>query len=346
QGIPDACDEAELAALVLPYSGVVGTRLIRDRHTGGHRGFGFIDFGSVDAAKAMMDGCLQSGGLTLGGRQLVLDYTQSLAPGTGEAGGGSVGGAAGHQDWLCDMCSSVNFARRLECFQCSSARPANPRKVPVDLDGPSPVLKVSCVEANTGEDVLAQLFASVAAVKDIRLVCDRYTGAPRHFGFVEFHSIADATRALHSLQHAVPPSQSAPLRLCYARDRPFNTDAAAAAAAAAAAELLAAAAATSITTSTDPAYVPPTSTTQSVAAGARQQGPTAAGLGQEQASAQAGPGTCDAGAGAGPGAEAGVTSSSSDYVLDPSTGYYWVPASGAYWDPGSGFFFFPATGQW
>ncbi|KAJ9526592.1 hypothetical protein QJQ45_017649, partial [Haematococcus lacustris] len=410
KGIPDACDEAELAALVLPYSGVVGTRLIRDRHTGGHRGFGFIDFGSVDAAKAMMDGCLQSGGLTLGGRQLVLDYTQSLAPGTGEAGGGSVGGAAGHQDWLCDMCSSVNFARRLECFQCSSARPANPRKVPVDLDGPSPVLKVSCVEANTGEDVLAQLFASVAAVKDIRLVCDRYTGAPRHFGFVEFHSIADATRALHSLQHAVPPSQSAPLRLCYARDRPLSGSGYAGAGPAVAGgaigtldtlprtSLLACSALPSPTwrslgawgpppghpkslrrsprlmTATQtqqlpppplqllssslqlqpppspPALTrlmcPPPQLAQSAAAGAGQQGPTAAGLGQEQASAQAGPGTCDAGAGAGPGAEAGVTSSSSDYVLDPSTGYYWVPASGAYWDPGSGFFFFPATGQW
>lgn len=32
----------------------------------------------------------------------------------------------------CAACSAVNFARRVECYQCSSVRPANPQRVPLD----------------------------------------------------------------------------------------------------------------------------------------------------------------------------------------------------------------------
>ena len=42
--------------------------------------------------------------------------------------------------------------------------------------------------------------AQHAPVKDIRLVLDRFTGAPRGFAFVHFHSVADASRVLHALQ--------------------------------------------------------------------------------------------------------------------------------------------------
>lgn len=50
--------------------------------------------------------------------------------------------------------------------------------------------------------------AQHAAVKDIRLVQDRFTGAPRGFAFVHFHSVADASRVLHALQVG-------PLVLCF-----------------------------------------------------------------------------------------------------------------------------------
>ena len=39
-----------------------------------------------------------------------------------------------------------------------------------------------------------------SSVKDIRLVLDRFTGAPRGFAFVHFHTVADASRVLHALQ--------------------------------------------------------------------------------------------------------------------------------------------------
>ena len=42
--------------------------------------------------------------------------------------------------------------------------------------------------------------AQHATVKDIRLVLDKFTGAPRGFAFVHFHTVADASRVLHPLQ--------------------------------------------------------------------------------------------------------------------------------------------------
>ena len=47
---------------------------------------------------------------------------------------------------------------------------------------------------------LESLVAHVVAVKDVRLIRDKFTGQPRGFGFMEFHSVQDAARALQLLQ--------------------------------------------------------------------------------------------------------------------------------------------------
>jgi len=39
--------------------------------------------------------------------------------------------------------------RRLECYQCYTARPANPQRVTTDLSEPSNILKVSGLEPQT-----------------------------------------------------------------------------------------------------------------------------------------------------------------------------------------------------
>ena len=56
-------------------------------------------------------------------------------------------------------------------------------------------LLVSCSEGN-----LHMAIAQHSNVKDIRLVLDKFTGIPRGFAFVHFHSVADASRVLHALQ--------------------------------------------------------------------------------------------------------------------------------------------------
>eukprot|EP00210_Caulerpa_lentillifera_P006473 g6185.t1 len=69
-------------------------------------------------------------------------------------------------------------------------------------------------------------------MKEIRMVMDKYTNAPRGFAFAHFFSVADASRALHTFQGCAIETQLTPIKLCYARDRvaPTSTSAAAAAA--------------------------------------------------------------------------------------------------------------------
>ena len=63
------------------------------------------DFASVDDARVLMES-EQRYELAMGGRRLLLDYSH----GAPSRGGGDAGGAAA-LDWICDMCSAVNFAR-------------------------------------------------------------------------------------------------------------------------------------------------------------------------------------------------------------------------------------------
>lgn len=48
--------------------------------------------------------------------------------------------------------------------------------------------------------MLHGMVAQHVSVKEVRLIRDKYTGTARGFSFMEFHSIADAAKALHLLQ--------------------------------------------------------------------------------------------------------------------------------------------------
>lgn len=123
---------------------------------GGHRGYAFVEFGSIEDATAVMAAHNTAPLVIEGGARLQIEYTQwayggggGYAPGgaAGVGGGGGGGGGCGRGpgqalDWVCEMCAAVNFARRMECYQCSAARTATAKRVVADLDGPSTILKV------------------------------------------------------------------------------------------------------------------------------------------------------------------------------------------------------------
>lgn len=212
RGIPEACDEGDLQQLLAGFPGVKAVRLVRNRAGEGgpqHKGYAFVEFDTQANVAVLMETKARFS-LQLAGQQLRVDYTQSLMP---DASAGST------LDWVCQMCSAVNFSRRTECYQCSTARPANPPRVPVDSETPSAVLKVSNLPPHVSEDDLRYHFAGHAAVKDVRLVLDKFTGLPRGLAFVELASVSEAARALAGLQGGSLPGSALPLRLCYARDR-------------------------------------------------------------------------------------------------------------------------------
>uniref|UniRef100_A0A383VFE6 Uncharacterized protein n=1 Tax=Tetradesmus obliquus TaxID=3088 RepID=A0A383VFE6_TETOB len=224
KGLPDDADEADVQHLFAAFPNVQSVKVLRDRLSGNSRGMAFVDFASVDDARVLMES-EQRYDLAMGGRRLLLDYSH----GAPSRGGGDAGGAAA-LDWICDMCSAVNFARRLECYHCYTARPANPQRVTADLNEPSNILKVSGLEPQASEEALYEMLAAVEPnIVDMRVIKDKYTGAPRGFAFVELASIAEAGKVMMACNGKVLQGQRTPLRICYAKAKDRLLGAAAAA---------------------------------------------------------------------------------------------------------------------
>ena len=101
-------------------------RVVKDRHSGQSKGFGFVDFESVEAAQAMVEAARKKE-LKLGDRLLMFHYSKPLPERHAGGGGGGAGGGGGEGegdkqrllDWVCPSCNVTNFARRTECFKVS-----------------------------------------------------------------------------------------------------------------------------------------------------------------------------------------------------------------------------------
>lgn len=60
-------------------------------------------------------------------------------------------------------------------------------------------LYVGNLSSRVTEGDLKDLFGEFGAVTEVKIVNDRFTGKPRGFGFVEFRSSEDASKAIQSL---------------------------------------------------------------------------------------------------------------------------------------------------
>ncbi|KAK8282757.1 hypothetical protein V6Z11_D08G046400 [Gossypium hirsutum] len=207
-------------------------RVIKERTSGISRGFAFIDFPSVGAARSMMDK-IGDDGLVVDGRKLFFDYSKP----TGGTGGPSAHNNAvklGHSnhksttlpsDWMCTICGCVNFARRTACFQCNEPRTNDAPAADISLSGkrgsesvgPTHVLVVRGLDENADEEMLRYEFSKYAPIKDLRLVRDKFTHVSRGFAFVHYHSVGDATKALEATNGTTLEKNGQILRVAYAR---------------------------------------------------------------------------------------------------------------------------------
>lgn len=161
--------------------------------------------------------------LELGGQRLFLEYSR-VATADRESSASSLDSLAA-KDWACSSCGGVNFARRSECYQCSSKRPDNPRWVDsmggMEADTPTSVLVINGLEPHTPEKILSLAIAAIAPVKGeqgLRLVRNKHTLESRGFAFADFYSVSDATKVLTALNGVGIEGQSSKLRVTYARD--------------------------------------------------------------------------------------------------------------------------------
>ncbi|XP_068635162.1 SUPPRESSOR OF ABI3-5-like [Aristolochia californica] len=238
KGLSQKTTEEDLYQILAEWGPLRHVLVIKERNSGISRGFAFIDFPSVGAARKMIDG-IGHDGLIVDGRKLFFEYSSKP---TGGAGGppygqenaikSSYGNGRSFSapcDWMCTICGCVNFARRTSCFQCNEVRTddapaadvATSNPLPMGKrgsdTGPSHVLVVRGLDENADEEMLRYEFSKHAPIKDLRLVRDKFTHVSRGFAFVHFHSVEDATKALEATNGTTLEKNGQNLRVAYAK---------------------------------------------------------------------------------------------------------------------------------
>jgi RNA recognition motif-containing protein len=84
--------ESRLREMFAPYGAVQSALLITDRDTGRSKGFGFVEMGSDQEAKAAIDGM---SGRMVDGRSLTVNEAKPKEARSGGSGGGGRGGYGG-----------------------------------------------------------------------------------------------------------------------------------------------------------------------------------------------------------------------------------------------------------
>ncbi|XP_057477903.1 SUPPRESSOR OF ABI3-5-like isoform X2 [Actinidia eriantha] len=236
KGLSQKTTEEDLYQILAEWGPLRHVRVIKERNSGISRGFAFIDFPSVGAARAMMDK-LGDDGLIVDDRNLFFEYSKP----TWGAGGQSLGTdnalKSGHtnyksinvpSDWMCTICGCINFARRTSCFQCNEPRTddappadmASSNPTPMGKKGeagPTHVLVVRGLDENADEEMLRYEFSKHAPIKDLRLVRDKFTHVSRGFAFVHFHTVEDAIKALEATNGTALEKNGQILRVAYAK---------------------------------------------------------------------------------------------------------------------------------
>ncbi|GFZ16570.1 suppressor of abi3-5 [Actinidia rufa] len=237
KGLSQKTTEEDLYQILAEWGPLRHVRVIKERNSGISRGFAFIDFPSVGAARAMMDK-LGDDGLVVDDRNLFFEYSSKPTWG---AGGQSLGTdnalKSGHtnyksinvpSDWMCTICGCINFARRTSCFQCNEPRTddappadmASSNPTPMGKKGeagPTHVLVVRGLDENADEEMLRYEFSKHAPIKDLRLVRDKFTHVSRGFAFVHFHTVEDAIKALEATNGTALEKNGQILRVAYAK---------------------------------------------------------------------------------------------------------------------------------
>ncbi|KAL5544951.1 hypothetical protein UlMin_008735 [Ulmus minor] len=237
KGLSQKTNEEDLYQILAEWGPLRHVRVIKERNSGISRGFAFIDFPSVGAARAMMDK-LGDDGLFVDGRKLFFEYSSKPTGGAGGSFGQEGATKSGHashkgitvpSDWMCTSCAYINFARRTSCFQCNEPRsedapladisPSNPSSLGKKGSeaGPTHVLVVRGLDENADEEMLRYEFSKHAPIKDLRLVRDKFTHVSRGFAFVHFHSVEDATKALEATNGTALEKNGQILRVAYAK---------------------------------------------------------------------------------------------------------------------------------
>lgn len=330
KGLSTKSTEEDLYQLLAEWGPLNHVRVIREQNSGISRGFAFIDFPTVGAARTMMNR-IEHDGIIVDGRKLIFRYStpRAVVPRRQEnASRRGFGGNIVPSDWICTICGCINFARRTSCFQCNEPKTNDSPSADVGLSnstlgkrssesGPTHVLVVRGLEEDADEEMIRYEFSKHAPIKDLRLVRDKFTHVSRGFAFVHFFSVEDATKALEATNGAILDKNGKILRVAYAKS--VHGSGTGLPASSHASNLAAAAIeAAAFSQQYDGAGWAPKEYNHDE----KQTGGQAQGIGEMASAPQSG------------------------YVWDEASGYYYDAASGYYYDGNSGLYYDSNSGLW
>jgi RNA recognition motif-containing protein len=90
--LPFSTTDTELRSMFEPFGQVDSAQVVIDRETGRSRGFGFVEMGNDEEAKAAIN---QVNGQAINGRPLTVNEAKPREPRSGGFGGGGGGGRGG-----------------------------------------------------------------------------------------------------------------------------------------------------------------------------------------------------------------------------------------------------------
>ncbi|TVU32711.1 hypothetical protein EJB05_24459 [Eragrostis curvula] len=183
KGLSLKTNDDDLYQILAQWGPLRSVRVIKERNSGMSRGFAFIDFPTVEAARRMMEGTGENG-LEIDGRNVYFEYSSKPTSGMS-------GSAPGQENF-----TKSTYGSRT---------------------GPTHVLVVRGLDENADEEMLRYEFAKYAPIKDIRLVRDKFTHVSRGFAFVHFHSVEEATKALEATNGITLEKNGQVLRVAYAK---------------------------------------------------------------------------------------------------------------------------------
>ncbi|KAL2212401.1 RNA-binding domain-containing protein [Sarocladium strictum] len=167
------------------FDGLVGARVVMDKHTGRSRGFGYVDFGTSEACVTAYE-AMQ--GKEIDGRAINLDYANAR---TAEAN---------PRERANDRANTYGDT----------------------LSPETDTLFVGNLPFDVDQETVREFFGDVAEVASIRLPTDMETGNLKGFGYVSFNSVEDAKAVLTAKTGGAigTGSSSRTVRLDFAGARP------------------------------------------------------------------------------------------------------------------------------
>lgn len=109
KGLSNSANEEEITNIIYNIHGLVPTRvrIVRDKETGQSRGFGFVDFSTVEESQMLMDST--AGGMFIGNDYVELEYSHKAAPIAKPSENVQEESYKEqiYQDWICGHVSSI-----------------------------------------------------------------------------------------------------------------------------------------------------------------------------------------------------------------------------------------------